>query len=38
VAVATGFADLDELRGSEPDALLSDLRDTAAAVRAITGV
>jgi phosphoglycolate phosphatase len=36
VAVATGFADLDALRESEPDALLQDLRDTDAAVRAIT--
>jgi phosphoglycolate phosphatase-like HAD superfamily hydrolase len=37
VAVATGFADPDDLRKSGPDALLSDLSDTAAAVRAITG-
>ena len=36
VAVATGFADLDALRESEPDALLQDLRDTDAALRAIT--
>jgi phosphoglycolate phosphatase-like HAD superfamily hydrolase len=36
VAVATGFADLDALRESEPDALLQDLRDTQAAIRAIT--
>jgi phosphoglycolate phosphatase len=36
VAVATGFADLDALRESEPDALLQDLRDTEAAIRAIT--
>ena len=36
VAVATGFADLDVLRESEPDALLQDLRDTDAAIRAIT--
>jgi phosphoglycolate phosphatase len=36
VAVATGFADLDALRASEPDALLQDLSDTEAAIRAIT--
>ena len=36
VAVATGFADLDSLRASEPDALLQDLSDTEAALRAIT--
>jgi phosphoglycolate phosphatase len=36
VAVATGFAELDALRESEPDALLQDLRDTDAAIRAIT--
>jgi phosphoglycolate phosphatase-like HAD superfamily hydrolase len=36
VAVATGFADLDALRASEPDALLQDLSDTEAALRAIT--
>jgi phosphoglycolate phosphatase-like HAD superfamily hydrolase len=36
VAVATGFSDLDALRESEPDALLQDLRDTDAAIRAIT--
>jgi phosphoglycolate phosphatase len=36
VAVATGYADLDALRESEPDALLQDLRDTEAAIRAIT--
>ncbi len=36
VAVATGFAGLDALRESEPDALLQDLRDTEAAIRAIT--
>lgn len=36
VAVATGFADLDALRESEPDALLQDLSDTGAAIRAIT--
>ena len=36
VAVATGFADLDALRESEPDALLQDLSDTEAALRAIT--
>jgi phosphoglycolate phosphatase len=36
VAVATGFADLDSLRASEPDALLQDLSDTDAAIRAIT--
>ena len=33
VAVATGFSDLDELRAAEPDAVLEDLSDTAAAVR-----
>ena len=37
VAVATGFADLESLRASEPDALLADLSDTHAAVRAIVG-
>ncbi len=37
VAVATGFSDVDELRASEPDAVLEDLSDTEAAVRAITG-
>jgi phosphoglycolate phosphatase-like HAD superfamily hydrolase len=36
VAVATGFADLDALRESKPDALLQDLSDTDAAIRAIT--
>src|SRR5918997_1754483 len=36
VAVATGFADPDALRESEPDALLQDLSDTEAALRAIT--
>lgn len=36
VAVATGFAELGALRASEPDALLQDLRDTEAAIRAIT--
>jgi phosphoglycolate phosphatase-like HAD superfamily hydrolase len=36
VAVATGFAELDALRDSEPDALLQDLSDTDAAIRAIT--
>jgi phosphoglycolate phosphatase len=36
VAVATGFADPDDLRESQPDALLQDLRDTDAAIRAIT--
>lgn len=36
VAVATGFADLDALRESEPDVLLEDLSDTDAAIRAIT--
>jgi phosphoglycolate phosphatase len=36
VAVATGFAELDALRESEPGALLQDLRDTDAALRAIT--
>ena len=34
VAVATGFADLESLRASEPDALLQDLSDTEAAIRA----
>jgi hypothetical protein len=34
--VATGFAELDALRASEPDALLHDLSDTEAAIRAIT--
>ena len=37
VAVATGPADLEELRASTPDAVLEDLSDTAAAVRAICG-
>jgi phosphoglycolate phosphatase len=37
VAVATGYSDLDALRASEPDALLEDLSDTEAALRAITG-
>ncbi len=37
VAVATGFSDVDELRAAEPDAVLADLSDTEAAVRAITG-
>ena len=36
VAVATGFAELDALRASEPDALLQDLSDTEAAISAIT--
>ena len=36
VAVATGFAELDALHESEPDALLQDLSDTEAAIRAIT--
>jgi phosphoglycolate phosphatase-like HAD superfamily hydrolase len=36
VAVATGFAGLDALRESQPDALLQDLSDTEAALRAIT--
>jgi phosphoglycolate phosphatase-like HAD superfamily hydrolase len=36
VAVATGFAELAALRDSGPDALLQDLRDTDAAIRAIT--
>ena len=35
VAVATGFSDVDELRAAEPDAVLADLSDTEAAVRAI---
>jgi phosphoglycolate phosphatase len=37
VGVATGFSDVDELRAAEPDAVLADLSDTDAAVRAITG-
>jgi phosphoglycolate phosphatase len=37
VAVATGFGDFEALRASEPDVLLPDLRDTAAAVGAIVG-
>jgi len=37
VAVATGFADPDDLRASGPDAYLEDFGDTAAAVAAITG-
>jgi len=37
VAVATGFAELDALRASKPEALLADLSDTVAAVRAIIG-
>ncbi len=37
VAVATGFADREALRGSGPDAFLDDLRDTGAAVAAIVG-
>jgi phosphoglycolate phosphatase len=36
VAVATGFAEVEAIRASEPDALLDDLRDTEAAIRAIT--
>jgi phosphoglycolate phosphatase-like HAD superfamily hydrolase len=36
VAVATGFAELEALEESEPDALLQDLSDTDAAIRAIT--
>ena len=36
VAVATGYADVEALRQSEPDALLQDLSDTDAAIRAIT--
>jgi phosphoglycolate phosphatase-like HAD superfamily hydrolase len=36
VAVATGFADADALRASDPDAYLDDLSDTDAAVAAIT--
>jgi phosphoglycolate phosphatase len=36
VAVATGFADPEALRASGPDAYLEDLRDTGAAVAAIT--
>jgi len=37
VAVATGFADPETLRASEPDAYLEDFGDAAAAVAAITG-
>jgi phosphoglycolate phosphatase len=37
VAVATGFSELEALEESRPDVLLPDLRDTAAAVRAILG-
>jgi phosphoglycolate phosphatase len=37
VAVSSGFADAEALRASKPDALLQDLSDTAAAIRAITG-
>lgn len=36
VAVATGFAEVEALQASEPDALLRDLSDTGAALRAIT--
>jgi phosphoglycolate phosphatase len=36
VAVATGFADPEELRASGPDVYLDDLSDTGAAVAAIT--
>jgi phosphoglycolate phosphatase len=36
VAVATGFADPEELRASDPDVYLDDLSDTGAAVAAIT--
>ena len=36
VAVATGFADPEELRASGPDVYLDDLSDTSAAVAAIT--
>jgi phosphoglycolate phosphatase len=36
VAVASGFAERDALVASQPDVLLDDLRDTAAAVAAIT--
>ena len=35
VAVATGFGRLEELRASEPDALLADLRDTAELVSVV---
>jgi hypothetical protein len=35
VVVATGSYGADELRGSGPDALLEDLRDTDAVVRAV---
>jgi phosphoglycolate phosphatase len=37
VAVATGFAEPEALRASEPDAYLEDFGDTGAAVAAITG-
>jgi phosphoglycolate phosphatase-like HAD superfamily hydrolase len=37
VAVATGFADREALKASDPDAFLEDFADTAAAVAAITG-
>jgi phosphoglycolate phosphatase-like HAD superfamily hydrolase len=37
VAVATGVYSLDDLREHDPDALLADLSDTAAAVQAILG-
>lgn len=36
VAVATGFSSYEELEAAEPDAVLRDLTDTAAAVAAIT--
>ena len=36
VAVASGFGDEEELRESRPDALLPDLRDTAAVVAAVS--
>jgi len=35
VAVATGFSRIEDLRASQPDALLTDLRDTAAVVSAV---
>jgi phosphoglycolate phosphatase-like HAD superfamily hydrolase len=37
VAVATGFADLEALRDSDPDELLPDLTNLEAALQAITG-
>ncbi len=37
VAVASGFSSEDELRAAEPDAVLSDLRDTDALLAAVLG-